>query len=108
MKAFKQEEAVINHSAANALRNTEKVFVEHIRMSEKTMSDLKEKIVLRQKAEAGRVQKTREKVEEIAELRRKDADLQKLCQAEDHTHFLLNYSTLSRLCESREPPSIKV
>ncbi|CAI5678138.1 unnamed protein product [Oreochromis niloticus] len=109
VKAFKQEEAVINHSAANALRNTEKVFMEHIRMTEKTMSDLKEKIVSRQKTEAGRFQKTQEKVEqEIAELRRKDADLQKLCQAEDHTHFLLNYSTLSRLCESREQPTIRV
>uniref|UniRef100_A0A671Z4P7 Uncharacterized protein n=1 Tax=Sparus aurata TaxID=8175 RepID=A0A671Z4P7_SPAAU len=59
--------------------------------------------------EAGRFRKVREKVEqEIAGLRRKEAELEKLSHTEDHTYFLLNYSSLTRLSKSQDPPSVTV
>ncbi|XP_074506150.1 E3 ubiquitin/ISG15 ligase TRIM25-like [Sebastes fasciatus] len=108
VKLFQQEEDSINHSAENALRNTEKTFNELIRIIQIRDSDVKEKIKSRQKTEVGRFKMVREKVEEeIAELKRKDAELEQLSHTEDHTHFLLNYPPLARLSE-KDTLSVKV
>ncbi|XP_018534397.1 tripartite motif-containing protein 16-like [Lates calcarifer] len=109
VKLFQQEEDAINHSADNALRNTDKVFSELIRNIEKRVSDVREKIKSRQKTEVNRYKKVREKVQqEIAELKRKDAELEKLSRSVDHTHFLLNYPSLSHLSENKDPPTVRV
>ncbi|XP_076601615.1 E3 ubiquitin/ISG15 ligase TRIM25-like [Chaetodon auriga] len=109
VKVLQQEEDAVNRSAENALRSTDKIFIELIHIIEKRVSDVKEKIRSQQKTEAGWFRKAQEKVgQEIAELRRKDAELEKLSHTEDHTHFLLNYPSLSRLSESEDPSSAKV
>ena len=109
VRLFLQEEDSVNRSAENALKNTEKIFLELLRIIEAGVSDIKEKIKSRQKSEAGRFRKVREKAEqEIVGLRRKEAELEKLSLAEDHTYFLLNYSSLSRLSKSQDPPSVTV
>ncbi|XP_073346876.1 tripartite motif-containing protein 16-like [Pagrus major] len=109
VRLFQQEEDSVNRSAENALRNTEKIFLELLRIIESGVSDVKEKIKSRQKTEAARFRTVREKVEqEIAGLRRKDAELEKLSRSEDHTYFLLNYPALSHLSKSQDPPSVRV
>uniref|UniRef100_A0A668AEM2 FinTRIM family, member 19 n=1 Tax=Myripristis murdjan TaxID=586833 RepID=A0A668AEM2_9TELE len=62
-----------------------------------------------QKEEVSRAEEVQEKLkQEIAELRRKDAELEQLSHTEDHIHFLQNYPSLSCLSESTDPPSTNI
>ncbi|XP_051243288.1 tripartite motif-containing protein 16-like isoform X2 [Dicentrarchus labrax] len=108
VKLFQQEEDSANHSAEDALRNTQRVLEETVRVIEKRVSDVKEKIKSRQKTEVGRYRNVREKLQqEIAELRRKDAEMKKLSHTEDHNQFLHNYPSLSALSESTSSINIR-
>ncbi|KAM9349582.1 tripartite motif-containing protein 16-like [Symphorus nematophorus] len=109
VKLFKKEEEAVNQSAENALRSTEKIFLELIRIIEKRVSDVKGEIRSQQKTDAGRFKKVWEKMElEVAELKRKDAELERLSRTEDHTHFLVTCPSLSRFSISKDPPTVRV
>ncbi|XP_078143676.1 tripartite motif-containing protein 16-like [Centroberyx gerrardi] len=109
VKVLQQEVEAINLSADKAVEDSEKIFTELVRLIEKRSSDVKEQIRSRQKAEASRAEELQEKLkQEIAELRRKDAELEQLSHTEDHTHFLHNYPSLSRLSESTDSPSTNI
>ncbi|XP_029929416.1 tripartite motif-containing protein 16-like [Myripristis murdjan] len=101
-----QEVEAINCSADKAVEDSEKIFTELIRLIDKRRSDVKQQIRSQQKEEASRAEELQEKLkQEIAELRRKDAELEQLSHTEDHTHFRHNYPSLSRLSESTHSPS---
>ncbi|XP_023279589.1 tripartite motif-containing protein 16-like, partial [Seriola lalandi dorsalis] len=71
--------------------------------------DVKQQIRSQQETEAGRVKELQEKLQqEIAELKRKDAELKQLSHTEDHSHFLRNYPSLSRLSDSTDSSSINI
>ncbi|XP_071402191.1 E3 ubiquitin/ISG15 ligase TRIM25-like [Centroberyx affinis] len=109
VKVLQQEVEAINLSADKAVEHSEKIFTELVRLIEKRSSDVKEQIRSQQKAEASRTKELQEKLkQEIAELRRKDAELEQLSHTEDHTHFLHNYPSLSRLSESTDSPSTNI
>ncbi|XP_078143691.1 tripartite motif-containing protein 16-like [Centroberyx gerrardi] len=109
MKVLQQEVKAINLSADKAVEDSEKIFTELVRLIEKRSSDVKEQIRSRQKAEASRAEELQEKLkQEIAELRRKDAELEQLSHTEDHTHFLHNYPSLSRLSEYTDSPGTNI
>ncbi|XP_078143674.1 tripartite motif-containing protein 16-like isoform X1 [Centroberyx gerrardi] len=109
VKVLQHEVKAINLSADKAVEDSEKIFTELVRLIEKRSSDVKEQIRSRQKAEASRAEELQEKLkQEIAELRRKDAELEQLSHTEDHTHFLHNYPSLSRLSESTDSPSTNI
>uniref|UniRef100_UPI003AABC0FF E3 ubiquitin/ISG15 ligase TRIM25-like n=1 Tax=Centroberyx gerrardi TaxID=166262 RepID=UPI003AABC0FF len=109
VKVLQQQVKAINLSADKAVEDSEKIFTELVRLIEKRSSDVKEQIRSRQKAEASRAEELQEKLkQEIAELRRKDAELEQLSHTEDHTHFLHNYPSLSRLSESTDSPSTNI
>uniref|UniRef100_UPI003AAA6257 E3 ubiquitin/ISG15 ligase TRIM25-like n=1 Tax=Centroberyx gerrardi TaxID=166262 RepID=UPI003AAA6257 len=109
MKVLQQEVKTINLSADKSVEHSEKIFTELVRLIEKRSSDVKEQIRSQQKAEASRAEELQEKLkQEIAELRRKDAELEQLSHTEDHTHFLQSYSLLSRLSESTDLPSTNI
>ncbi|XP_078143683.1 E3 ubiquitin/ISG15 ligase TRIM25-like isoform X2 [Centroberyx gerrardi] len=109
VKVLQQEVKTINLSADKAVEDSEKIFTELVRLIEKRSSDVKQQIRSRQKAEASRAEELQEKLkQEIAELRRKDAELEQLSHTEDHTHFLHNYPSLSRLSESTDSPSTNI
>ncbi|XP_071375241.1 tripartite motif-containing protein 16-like [Centroberyx affinis] len=109
VKMLQQEVKAINLSADKAVEESEKIFTELVCLIEKRSSDVKEQIRSQQKAEASRAEELQEKLkQEIAELRRKDAELEQLSHTEDHTHFLHNYPSLSRLSESTDSPSTNV
>uniref|UniRef100_A0A7N8Y5I9 B30.2/SPRY domain-containing protein n=1 Tax=Mastacembelus armatus TaxID=205130 RepID=A0A7N8Y5I9_9TELE len=109
MNLFQQEEHAINHSADSALRNAEGFLSELLRVAERRIADVKEKIMAQQKAEVGRFKNAQEKVEqEINDLRGKDTELKKLSLIEDHTHFLLAFFSLSCPTESKYPPSVNI
>ncbi|XP_071375230.1 tripartite motif-containing protein 16-like [Centroberyx affinis] len=109
VKVLQQEVKAIKLSADKAVEHSEKNFTELVRLIEKRSSDVKEQIRSQQKAEASRAEELQEKLkQEIAELRRKDAELEQLSHTEDHTHFLHNYPSLSRLSESTDSPSTDI
>ncbi|XP_071389257.1 tripartite motif-containing protein 16-like isoform X2 [Centroberyx affinis] len=109
VKVLQQEVKAINLSADKAVKDSEKIFTELVRLIEKRSSDVKEQIRSQQKAEASRAEELQEKLkQEITELRRKDAELEQLSHTEDHTHFLQTYPSLSSLSESTDSPSTNI
>ncbi|XP_038123703.1 tripartite motif-containing protein 16-like [Cyprinodon tularosa] len=107
VKMLQQEVEAINGSADKAVEDSEKIYNELIRLLQKRSSDVKQQIRSQQETEVSRVKELQEKLEqEITELKRKDAELEKLSITEDHTQFLQNYPSLSALSESTHSSSI--
>ncbi|XP_034744465.1 tripartite motif-containing protein 16-like [Etheostoma cragini] len=108
VKLLQQEVEAINHSADKVVEDSEKVFTELIRLMEKRISDVEQMVRVQQKSEVSRVKELQEKLEqEITELKRKDAEMKKLSDTEDHNQFLHNYSSLSPLSESTSSINIR-
>ncbi|XP_028448664.1 tripartite motif-containing protein 16-like [Perca flavescens] len=100
VKLLQQEEEAINRSANKVVEESKKIFTELIRLLEKKSSDVEQQVRSEQKTEVSRVKEVQKKLEqEITELKRKDAEMKKLSDTEDHTQFLKNYSSLSPLSE---------
>uniref|UniRef100_A0A3Q3KTJ2 Tripartite motif-containing protein 16-like n=1 Tax=Labrus bergylta TaxID=56723 RepID=A0A3Q3KTJ2_9LABR len=109
VKLLQQEVEAINGSADKTVGNSEKIFTELIRLMEKRRSDVKQQVRSQQQTEVSRVRELQEKLEqEITELKRKDAELEKLSHTEDHNQFLHDYPSLSPLSESTPSSSIKI
>ncbi|KAI3361719.1 hypothetical protein L3Q82_002071 [Scortum barcoo] len=89
-------------SADKAVEDSEKIFTELICLIQKRRSDMKQQQVrFQQETEVSRVRELQENLEqEIAELKREDAELKKLSDTEVHTQFLHNYPSLSGFSES--------
>ncbi|XP_047196429.1 tripartite motif-containing protein 16-like [Hippoglossus stenolepis] len=109
VKLLQQEEEAVNGSAYKAVKDSEKIFTELIRLLEKRSSDVKQQIRSQQETEVSRVRELQERLEqEITELKRKDHELKQLSDTEDHNQFLHNYSSLSPLSESTHSSSIRI
>ncbi|XP_075338271.1 tripartite motif-containing protein 16-like [Odontesthes bonariensis] len=109
VKLLQQELEAIHQSADKTVEDSQKIFTELIRLLQKRSSDVKQQIRSQQEAEGSRVKELQEKLEqEITELKRKDAELQQLSHTEDHSQFLLNYTSVAALRESTHSPSIKI
>uniref|UniRef100_A0A8C9ZZ80 E3 ubiquitin/ISG15 ligase TRIM25-like n=1 Tax=Sander lucioperca TaxID=283035 RepID=A0A8C9ZZ80_SANLU len=109
VKLLQQEVEAINHSADKVVKDSKKIFTELIRLMEKRRSDVEQQVRSQQKTEVSRVKELQEKLEqEITELKRKDAELKKISDTEDHNQFLHNYSSLSPLSESTDSSSIDI
>ncbi|XP_071346340.1 tripartite motif-containing protein 16-like [Trachinotus anak] len=109
VKVLQQEVEAINGSADKAVEDSEKIFKELIHLIKKINSGVKQQIRSQQETEVSRVKELQEKLEqEITELKRKDAELKQLSHTEDHTQFLHNYPSLSRLSESTDSSSINI
>ncbi|XP_073333670.1 uncharacterized protein [Pagrus major] len=109
VKVLQQEVEAINHSADKTVEDSEKIFTKLIRLMEKRRSDVKQQVRSQQETEVSRVKELQEKLEqEITELKRKDAELNKLSHTEDHNQFLHNYPSLSALSESTHSSSINI
>ncbi|XP_029912284.1 tripartite motif-containing protein 16-like [Myripristis murdjan] len=109
VKVLQQEVEAISRSADKAVEDSEEIFTELIRLVEKRRSDVKQQIRSQQEEEVSRAEEVQEKLkQEIAELRRKDAELEQLSHTQDHIHFLQNYPSLSCLSESTHSPSANI
>ncbi|TNN25759.1 Tripartite motif-containing protein 16 [Liparis tanakae] len=98
LKLLHQELEVINLSANKTVEDSEKSYANIIRFMKKRRSKLKQQVRSQQKAEASRVKELQEKLEqEITELKKNDAELEKISQTEDLNQFLQNFSSLSPL-----------
>ncbi|XP_059197115.1 tripartite motif-containing protein 16-like [Centropristis striata] len=108
VKLLQQELEAINHSADKAVKDSEKMFTEMIRLMEKRSSEVKQQVRSQQETEVTGVKEVEEKLQqEIRELKRKDAELKKLSHTEDHNQFLHSYPSLSALSPSTSSIQIR-
>ncbi|XP_069543546.1 tripartite motif-containing protein 16-like isoform X1 [Brachyistius frenatus] len=95
---LQQEVEDINASADEAVEHSEEIFTQMMR-------DVKQKVRSQQETQVSRVRELQEKLQqEVAELKRKDGELEKLSHTEDH-EFLQSFSSLSALGESTHSSS---
>ncbi|KAM6992833.1 tripartite motif-containing protein 16-like [Tautogolabrus adspersus] len=109
VKLLQQEVEAINGSADKTVGSSEKIFTELIRLMKKRRSDVKQQVRSQQQTEVSRVRELQEKLEqEITELKRRDAEMEKLSHTQDHNQFLHDYPSLSPLSESTHSSSINI
>ncbi|MGH0123474.1 UNVERIFIED_CONTAM: hypothetical protein FKN15_022699 [Acipenser sinensis] len=83
------ERSVKQRSACIEIKESEKIFTELIRSIEKIHTEVIELIGANEKAAVNQAEGRMKKLEqEIAELRRRNAELKQLSETEDHIHFL--------------------
>ncbi|KAJ8357922.1 hypothetical protein AAFF_G00055400 [Aldrovandia affinis] len=89
LQDLRQTADSLTRSAQAAVEDSERIFTELIGSFERRRSEVKKLIRDQEKAEVSRVERLIEQLEqEIAELRRRDAELEQLSHTEDHIHFL--------------------
>ncbi|XP_059181003.1 tripartite motif-containing protein 16-like [Centropristis striata] len=108
VKLLQQELQNINRSANKAVKDSGKMFTELIRLMQKRSSEVKRQVRSQQETEVSGVKEVEEKLQqEIRELKRKDAELKKLSNTEDHNQFLHSYPSLSALSPSTSSIQIR-
>ncbi|KAM9319175.1 tripartite motif-containing protein 16-like [Pholidichthys leucotaenia] len=109
VKVLQQQVEAINGSADKTVGDSEKMFTELIRLIQKRSSDVKQQVRSQQETEVSRVLDLQQKLEqEIAELKSKDGELERLSHTEDPIQFLHSCPSLSALRESPHSSSIYV
>ncbi|KAJ8379785.1 hypothetical protein SKAU_G00005630 [Synaphobranchus kaupii] len=82
-------------SAQATVKDSERIFTELIRSIERRRSEVKELIRDQEKAAVSQAEGHLKRLEqEIADLRRRDAELEQLSHTEDHIHFLQSCQSL--------------
>lgn len=77
------------HSTEAAVEESERVFSRLIRSIEKQRSEVKELLRFQERAAVTQAEELLEKIQrEVVEVRRADAELEKLSGTQDHIHFL--------------------
>ncbi|XP_073693753.1 tripartite motif-containing protein 16-like [Garra rufa] len=102
-------ESVASHkrSAQTAVEDSERTFTELIRSIEKSRSEVTQMIRDQEKVVASQAEELIEKLEqEIDDLRRRDAELQKLSHTSDHIYFLQSFQSLSAAPESTDVSNV--
>ncbi|MGH0146866.1 UNVERIFIED_CONTAM: hypothetical protein FKN15_012091 [Acipenser sinensis] len=96
-------------SACIEIKESEKLFTELIRSIEKIHTEVIELIGANEKAAVNQAEGRMKKLkQEIAELRRRNAELKQLLETEDHIHFLQNFQSLCAPPEAGDLPSVTV
>ncbi|XP_053176292.1 E3 ubiquitin/ISG15 ligase TRIM25-like [Scomber japonicus] len=109
VKLLQQEVEAVSHSADKAVEDSEKIFIQLIRLLQERSSDVKQQIRSQQETEVSGVKELLEKLQqEITGLKRKDAELKQLSHTEDHNQFLHNYPSVSQLSEPTDSSSINI
>ncbi|XP_061095783.1 E3 ubiquitin/ISG15 ligase TRIM25-like isoform X1 [Conger conger] len=109
LQDLRQAVRSLKSSAQAAVEDSERIFTEMIRSIERRCSEVKELIRDQEKAEVSWAEGLLERLEqEIAELRRRDAELEQLSHTEDHIHFLQSCQSLCAPPGPGDLPSITV
>ncbi|MBN3318113.1 STXB protein, partial [Atractosteus spatula] len=91
------------------IQDTDRIFTELIRSIERTRSELTQLIRAQERAAVSQAEGLLERLEqEIAELRRRDAELSQISHTEDHIHFLQNFQSVCVPPGAGDSPSIPV
>ncbi|XP_064189756.1 E3 ubiquitin/ISG15 ligase TRIM25-like [Anguilla rostrata] len=95
LQDLRQAVQSLKRSAQAAVEDSERIFTELICSIKRRCSEVKELIRNQEKAEVSRAEGHLERLEqEIAELRRRDTELEQLSHTEDHIHFLQSTQSL--------------
>ncbi|XP_035271069.1 tripartite motif-containing protein 16-like isoform X1 [Anguilla anguilla] len=109
LQDLRQAVQSIKRSAQAAVEDSERIFTELIRSIERRRPEVKELIRDQEKAELSRAEGLLERLEqEIAELRRRDAELEQFSHTEDHIQFLQSCQSVCALSGPGDFPSIIV
>ncbi|XP_037393658.1 tripartite motif-containing protein 16-like protein isoform X2 [Pygocentrus nattereri] len=109
MKKQKQAMNTLKSSARAAVEDSEKIFTELIRSIEKKLCEVKEVIRAQEEAELRGAEEHLEQMEqEIADLKRRDTELEQLSHTEDHVQFLQSFQSLCVSLGSEDSPGITV
>ncbi|KAM4605216.1 tripartite motif-containing protein 16 [Polymixia lowei] len=96
-------------SAQAAVEDSERIFNELLRSIERRRSEVRELIRDQEKIAVGQAHELLGKLEqELAKLKRKDAEMEKLSNTEDHIYFLQNCQSVSQKTELTESLSVTV
>ncbi|XP_062391974.1 E3 ubiquitin-protein ligase TRIM47-like isoform X2 [Sardina pilchardus] len=95
----------LKSSAQTAVEDSESIFTEMIRSIERRRSEVKQLIRAQEKAEVSRAEGLLKKMEqEIAELKRRDAELEQRLHTKDHIRFLKNIPSIRESPHSKDLP----
>ncbi|XP_058872715.1 tripartite motif-containing protein 16-like protein [Acipenser ruthenus] len=109
IEELKQAVESLKRSACIEIKESEKIFTELIRSIEKIHTEVIELIGDNEKDAVNQAEGRMKKLEqEIAELRRRNAELKQLSETEDHIHFLQNFQSLCAPPEAGDLPSVTV
>ncbi|XP_036377759.1 E3 ubiquitin/ISG15 ligase TRIM25-like [Megalops cyprinoides] len=109
LQDLRQALVSLTRSAQAAVEDSERIFTEMIHSIERRRSEVKELIRDQEKAAVSRAERLLERLEqEIAELRRGEAELEQLSHTEDHIHFLQSCQSLCAPPECGDLPRITV
>ncbi|XP_058872281.1 tripartite motif-containing protein 16-like isoform X2 [Acipenser ruthenus] len=109
VEELKQAVESLKRSAYIEIKESEKIFTELIQSIEKIHTEVIELIGANEKAAVNQAEGRMKKLEqEIAELRRRNAELKQLSETEDHIHFLQSFQSLCAPPEAGDLPSITV
>ncbi|XP_063051697.1 E3 ubiquitin-protein ligase TRIM47-like [Engraulis encrasicolus] len=111
MKLLDLRKAVksLKNSAQSTVEESERMFTEMIHSIQKRCSEVTKLIRAQEEAEVSRAEGLLKQLEqEIADLKRKDAELGQLAHTEDHIHFLKTFLSISAASKSEDLPSVHV
>uniref|UniRef100_A0A673WUI3 FinTRIM family, member 66 n=1 Tax=Salmo trutta TaxID=8032 RepID=A0A673WUI3_SALTR len=97
------------HSAQTAVEDSQKIFTELICSVERRCCEVRELIRAQEKTAVSQTEGLILRLEqEVAELRKKDCELEQLSHTEDHIYFLQNCQSISKSTELTDTPRITV
>nr|XP_043893546.1 tripartite motif-containing protein 16-like [Solea senegalensis] len=109
MQMLTKELRAIDLSADKAVKDSEKIISELIRLLQERKSEVNQQIRFQQKTEVSRVRVLQMKLQqEITVLNWREAELKPLLNSEDHTQFLLTYLSVPALSPSTYWSSIHI
>uniref|UniRef100_A0A3B4DYJ0 Tripartite motif-containing protein 16-like n=1 Tax=Pygocentrus nattereri TaxID=42514 RepID=A0A3B4DYJ0_PYGNA len=109
LQEVKQAVKTLKSSAQAAVEDSERIFTELIRSTEKKRSEVTELIRAQEEAELSRAEELLEQLEqEIADLKRRDTELEQLSHTEDHVQFLQSFQSLCVFSGSEDSSSLTV
>ncbi|XP_058489289.1 E3 ubiquitin/ISG15 ligase TRIM25-like [Solea solea] len=109
VKVLQQEVEALTRSADKAVEDTDKIFTKMMHLLQRRSSDVKQQIRFQQETEVNRVRDVEEKLlQEITELKKREAELKQLSHTYDNNQFLLSYRSLSALGPSTHSSTTNV
>ncbi|KAI4882774.1 hypothetical protein NFI96_031737, partial [Prochilodus magdalenae] len=109
LQEVKQAVNSVKSSAQAAVEDSERIFTQLIRSIEKKRSEVTELIRAQEKTELSGAEELLEKLEqEIADLKRRDTELEQLEHTEDHIQFLQSFQSLCVSSGSEDSSSLTV
>lgn len=106
--AFEKEVEAINDSAERAGQDSKDIFSEMIYLLEQQCAEMQQQVRVTQQAEVMRVREHQKKLEnEIAELEKRDAELENILHTPDSKEYFHNFSSLTQV-ELPKPSSMEI